>query len=219
MKEYTVSLEIAGPTAMWTRPDTGNAPVSYPAPTFSAAKGIFESILLSEWAEVVPVNVEICRELIYHTYTTNYGGPLRKSKIVAKGSSYQLLATVLINVVYKLHARILPVPAGYDKHGRQGQQKHGTTNGAHAYEDIFERRLRRGQLHYTPFLGWKEFTPDYVGPLRPETGRCKDLNIEIPSMLRTCFAAGKRSAWSPWYVHSTATRKIEIKKGVLEYAE
>ena len=43
-KDYLVQLEIAGHTAMWTRPDTGDAPVSYLAPTFSAAKGIFESV-------------------------------------------------------------------------------------------------------------------------------------------------------------------------------
>jgi CRISPR-associated protein Cas5d len=30
---------------MWTRPDTGSSPVSYVAPTFSAVKGIFESVL------------------------------------------------------------------------------------------------------------------------------------------------------------------------------
>ena len=54
MQEYTVSLEISGPTAMWTRPDTGDTPVSYPVPTFGAVKGIFECILMSDWAEVVP---------------------------------------------------------------------------------------------------------------------------------------------------------------------
>ena len=40
MKSYPISLEISGPTAMWTRPDTGDSPVSYPVPTWSAAKGI-----------------------------------------------------------------------------------------------------------------------------------------------------------------------------------
>ena len=43
--EYPVQMEIAGATAMWTRPDTGDSPVSYPAPTYSAVKGLFESIL------------------------------------------------------------------------------------------------------------------------------------------------------------------------------
>jgi len=56
MNQYEVELEVSGPTAMWTRPDTGDAPVSYPAPTFGAAKGVFESILLSEWADVVPTS-------------------------------------------------------------------------------------------------------------------------------------------------------------------
>ncbi len=36
-KEYKVSMEIAGPAAMFTRPDTGGTPTSYPAPTWSAA--------------------------------------------------------------------------------------------------------------------------------------------------------------------------------------
>jgi len=133
---------------------------------------------------------------------------------MAKGSSYQLLATVLINVCYRLRARIEPVPAGYAKHGRSGLQQNGTTNGAHAYQEMFERRLRRGQLYYTPFLGWKEFTPDYVGPPRADTRPCEEVNAEISSMLRTCFAAGKHSAWSPQFVQG-----LEIRKGVLEYAQ
>ena len=44
MKKYEISCEISGPTAMWTRPDPGDVPVSYPAPTCGAVKGIFESV-------------------------------------------------------------------------------------------------------------------------------------------------------------------------------
>ena len=44
MSEYRVALEVAGPAAMFTRPDTGSTPISYPVPTFSAAKGMFESV-------------------------------------------------------------------------------------------------------------------------------------------------------------------------------
>ena len=51
MKTYSISCEISGPTAMWTRPDTGDAPVSYPAPTLGAIKGIFESIVWLKSAE------------------------------------------------------------------------------------------------------------------------------------------------------------------------
>lgn len=103
---YPIRLEISGPTAMWTRPDTGDAPVSYPAPTLAAAKGIFESVVWLKSAEVKPTRLEICAPLVYHTYSTNYGGPLRKSKIMLKGSSYQLLATVLINVCYRVYGEV-----------------------------------------------------------------------------------------------------------------
>ena len=54
LRQYEVACEISGPTAMWTRPDTGDAPVSYPAPTLGAVKRIFESIVWLRTGEVVP---------------------------------------------------------------------------------------------------------------------------------------------------------------------
>jgi CRISPR-associated protein Cas5d len=74
---HSLCLELSGPMAMWTRPDTGDAPVSYPAPTPAAVKGIFESIVWLKSAEVVPTRVEICAPLVFHSYFRNYGGPLR----------------------------------------------------------------------------------------------------------------------------------------------
>jgi CRISPR-associated protein Cas5d len=44
-KGYPIQLEISGPTAIWTRPDSRDCSVSYTAPTYSAVKGIFEAIL------------------------------------------------------------------------------------------------------------------------------------------------------------------------------
>src|ERR1700677_3842122 len=52
---YRVEMEIAGPAAMWTRPDTGSAAISYPGPTFSAAKGIFEAIARVKSAYIRPI--------------------------------------------------------------------------------------------------------------------------------------------------------------------
>lgn len=151
---------------------------------------------------------------MYHAYTTNYGGPLRKSKVLAKGSSYQLLATVLVDVCYRLYANVRLDPSGYSKHGRPGQQATGTTNGAHAYKEVFERRIKRGQLFSTPCLGWREFTPDYVGPLRPETAAYESIDLVIPSMLRTCFPYGKRSECKPIF-----DQLVKVQKGVMHYAQ
>ena len=111
MNSFAVSLEIAGPTAMWTRPDTGDAPVSYPSPTCSAVRGIFESLLWLQSAHVKPVKVEICAPLVFHQYTTNYGGSLRKSDQIKDDNNFQFLATVLINVCYRLYAEVGPPSA------------------------------------------------------------------------------------------------------------
>jgi|GEM_PF-2417161 len=105
MKTYPISCEISGPTAMWTRLDTGDAPVSYLAPTYSAAKGVLESVCWLKSAVVNPTRVEICAPPIWHTYTTNYGGPLRKSSSVKDGNSFQLLASVLVNLTNTFRSR------------------------------------------------------------------------------------------------------------------
>ncbi len=212
---YTVEFEISGPTAMWTRPDTGDAPVSYPAPTYSAAKGLFESVVWLKSAEVVPTRVEICAPLVFHTYSTNYGGPLRKSKIMKKGSSYQLLATVLINVCYRLYAVVQSDQVPEERLSASAKRQQSiASNGAHAYQEMFERRLRRGQWHYVPCLGWKEFVPDYVGPFRESTTLCSDITTAIPSMMWQVFPAGKFGQWQP-----TFRQDVKIAKGVLDYAQ
>ena len=75
--KYPVAMEIAGATAIWTRPDTGDAPVSYPVPTASAVRRIFESILWGPDIRIVRTAVEICAPIQYQSYVTNYGGLLR----------------------------------------------------------------------------------------------------------------------------------------------
>lgn len=213
-KVYELQMEIAGNTAMWTRPDTGDCPVSYPAPTYSAVKGIFESLLWGPAVEIVPTRVEICAPIQYHNYQTNYGGPLRKSTVIASGGGFQLLATVLIDVCYKLFAEVSPVSTVIKERipdkARQWDRK--TSSPGHAYRAIFDRRLRRGQCFATPFLGWKEFGPSYFGPFREETKVQSNINIVIPSMLREVFSEGYASKSVFSY-----DQDMKITGGIMEF--
>jgi CRISPR-associated protein Cas5d len=199
---YPVRMEIAGPAAMFTRPDTGGSFVSYPAPTYSAAKGIFESIARLKSAYIRPTRVEICRPLQYHRYATNYRGPLRKDNQLKKDNSYQLITVILADVCYRLYGVVeestpAPVP----------------TNHLHALQEMFDRRLRKGQCFATPCLGWREFTPSYVGPFREPTVVEESLTIEVPSMLHSVFDKAVAGSWQPRFVQSA-----RIENGVLEYA-
>lgn len=223
MKPYEVKLEISGPVALWARPDTLPNPVSYVAPTFSAAKGIFEAILRWKKVNVRPTRCEICAPIQFHRYAFNYGGPLRKSNQIKNGASLQIFAQVLVNVCYRLYGE-----AGWNR--SPNGDRVVTPDGhcaPHAYVDTFNRRLERGQWFYTPCLGWKEFVPDYVGPFRYNDGTfgyetetkefmfpvTQSENHVIPAFLEMVFDQpqnGKRGSES--YL-----RGVRVNKGVLEY--
>jgi CRISPR-associated protein Cas5d len=213
-KIYEISMEIAGDTAMWTRPDTGDCPVSYPAPTFSAVKAIFESILWGPAVQIVPLKVEICRPLQYHNYQTNYGGPLRKSGVVKSGGGFQLLATTLIDVCYRLCAEVIPVGKKLNNRipdsAKDWDAK--TTSPGHAYQEIFNRRLKRGQCFVIPFLGWKEFGPNYWGPYRENTVVQENINMVIPSMLKEVFPNGYASE-----VDFSFDQNVSVENGTLMF--
>jgi CRISPR-associated protein Cas5d len=216
-QRYSIKFEISGPTAMWTRPDSGDCPVSYPAPTYSATKGIIEAILFNQVVEVIPRKVEICAPIIFHTYNTNYGGPLRKAKVVEGGGSYQLLASVLVNPCYRIYADLRTSIGSRSTNGlsvRTAEWLKRTTSAGHAYQDIFNRRLKRGQCHYIPCLGWKEFTPDYVGDFRSDTCVSSDIELTLPSMLRQVFPDGLHSD-----VRFVYDQNVSIRKGAIEYPE
>ncbi len=202
-KEYPVSFEVAGPAAMFTRPDTGASFVSYPAPTYSACKGLFEAIARLRTAFIRPTKVEICAPVRFERYMTNYGGPLRKANQVRAGNSYQLPATVLVDVCYRIYGRVeeaSPPPNG--------------VNHLHALQEMFNRRLAKGQSFHTPCLGWKEFVPSYFGPFRDDTGVEESVNFSIPSML---FSVWDRPVEGD--LHPEFRQDVKVEKGVLVYAK
>ena len=181
-------MEIAGSTAMWTRPDSGDSPVSYPAPTYSACKGIFESILFGPDVEIIPTRVEICAPVQFHSYATNYKGPLRQKKSIDLGNAYQMYSTVLIDVCYRLYAVVVPNHRKDTLSEKTLEWDRRTTSPGHAYQEIFNRRLQRGQCFAIPSLGLREFTASYFGPFRDGTKVCTDMeDIHIPSTLRQVF--------------------------------
>jgi CRISPR-associated protein Cas5d len=197
----TIDLEVAGPAAMFARPDTGATPISYPVPTYSAAKGMFETVLRRTNIYIDPMHVEVCKPVRYERYMTNYGGPLRKPGQISKNNNYQLIATILVDAHYRLYAKV-------KEKQRAGQRK---SNYLQDFKDEFDRRLQEGQTFYTPCLGWKEFAPSYFGPLQPETRPDQTVNLNISSLLH--------SMWEHQEIRPTFRQNWEIVKGIMSYEQ
>jgi len=188
-EEYSVAFEIAGPAAMFTRPDTGSTPISYPVPTFSAAKGMFDAVAWLPHAYIRPTRVEICKAIRFERYVTNYGGPLRKGKDIRQGNSYQLIATILIEVCYRIHGEIRMKQMSTRGKGKTQLRNRGGQDWRPRFKKLFDERIENGQTFYTPCLGWKEFVPRYFGPFRDrdeqgqKIGPATTGEIHIPAML------------------------------------
>jgi CRISPR-associated protein Cas5d len=217
MNKYNISMEIAGPFAMWSRPDTGASPTSYPIPSWSAAKGIFESIAFFNdgKAWIRPTHVEICKtkgshggEVNFQKYTNNYRGPLKEKKKI----NFQFSSLILSDVCYRLHAVV--------ENGSGQHLKHGD-NPSHALQEIFKRRLKKGQCHKTPALGWNEFVPSYWGPLRNsemdeniQTEVDTEINLDLVSVLNQVFDKAVSGMYLPRFSQG---EYAFINQGVLNY--
>lgn len=211
MTEYSVSLEVSGPAAMFARPDTGATPISYPAPTWSAAKGMFDAVLWRPHVHVHPTLVEICRPIRFERYVTNYGGPLRKQDQIKNNNNYQLMATILVDVCYRIHGEVQMKQMSTRGIGRTPLRRRSGQDWCPEFKKRFNERLECGQTFYTPCLGWKEFVPCYFGPLRKGTRREPSVDdIIIPSFLSTM--------WEHRHLKPKYVQDWRIVKGVMSYS-
>ncbi len=203
---YPIEIEVAGPAAMFTRPDTGATPISYPVPTYSAAKGMFEAVAWLPQVYIRPTRVEICKPIRYERYVTNYGGPLRKPGQIKDNNNYQLIATILVDVQYRIYAVV-----------KQKKRSSRRRDFAKELQERFNERLAKDQTYYTPCLGWKEFVPSYFGQFRErdendnKIERDRNVNLIIPSLLH--------SVWEHRQVKPAYRQNVEIKEGVMHYED
>jgi CRISPR-associated protein Cas5d len=120
---------------------------------------------------------------------TNYGGPLRKLKDIKEKNSYQLIATILVDVCYRIYGEVkMKQMSNRSKAVPQMRRRRGQ-DWRPRFKELFDERLSRGLTFYTPCLGWKEFAASYIGPFRDRDnfgqriGPVTTGEIHIPAML------------------------------------
>lgn len=165
MPDSTFRVRVYGEIACFTRPEFSTERVSYELITPSSARGVLEAILWKpaiRWeihsiALLNPVHwIEFRRNEVNSRVSTRdaasaalHGGTLRE--FYADEDRAQRNTLALRDVDYLVEASI------------RMTTRAGAEDNPSKFYDMFTRRLLRGQQHFQPYLGCREF-PAWVEP-------------------------------------------------------
>ena len=207
LKRYPFSFEIAGRLAIFRNPTSSPNSTSYPVPTISAIEGWIKSISMIPTAQAIVESVHICAPFKYVQLVFNNTTSSRKMVNIKAGNTEQYSAYCLSDVCYQVNAyteRAPEIPKAYAQYDNRD-------NTAHFYQERLLSRIENGQSYSIPFLGWREFTSNYFGVIRPET-KTFEIDLEINMLVKT-FSRFFRGEWKP--VFDT----VKVKQGIIHYGD
>jgi CRISPR-associated protein Cas5d len=147
-ESQTFRVRVRGEWACFTRPELKVERVSYEVMTPSAARGVFEALLWKPSIEWTVHRIEVLAPIRWFSVRrneVNSRASLEKRCIVADEDRAQRNMVALRDVDYVVDASFrLTALAGADETVRK-------------FEEMFARRLHKGQWHTPPYLGCREF--------------------------------------------------------------
>ena len=182
MKEYfdkTFCLEVWGDYACFTRPEMKVERVSYDVMTPSAARAIFEAIFWKPAIEWKIKKIEVLNPIKWINLRRNEVGAVASGKsscIFIEDKRQQRAGLFLKDVRYRIFADLVFIPPKKRKETMNhlpeylvdSAEKSGLTelklNDDHPNENpakdnsMFERRAKKGQCFFQPYLGCREFS-------------------------------------------------------------
>ena len=182
----TVKAKISGPLACFTRPETKVERVSYPVMTPSAARNILDAICWRPEMRWIVTSIAVLKPIKYISILRNEVqtklAPGSIKKWMADAASYTPLAAgagvdtdgtprnsvLLRDVAYIVEA----YPLIFNNSGDNTPAK---------YVAMLQRRVEKGQCHYQPALGCREFAADF-SPAE-ESDRPIEISEELGRML------------------------------------
>lgn len=167
----TFKIGVSGGLACFTRPEFKTERVSYEAITPSAARGILEAVLWKPAIFWVVSKIHVLNPIRFISFRRNEVKtrvPLNKVKPAMKGKALdhffagagsdacaQRNTVALRDVAYIVEAHYVPTP------------KWGPDDSFGKFDEMFQRRLEKGQTYHQPYLGCREFAAE-VGPVSGE---------------------------------------------------
>lgn len=183
-------VRARGPLACFTRPEMKVERVSYEVMTPSAARGLLEAVLwkpairwqVHEIAVLAPI-----AWLSFRRNEVNQRAVAGKQDYFADEDRAQRNTVALKDVDYVITASFAMVP-----------DRVGPEDNVRKFEEMFERRLARGQAFQPPYLGCREFAAQVepastnLMPIEPGTQRplglmFYDFDFRQPESVRPLF--------------------------------
>lgn len=198
MKEYTnkmFSIEVWGDYACFTRPELKVERVSYDVITPSAARNIFQAIFWKPAIRWKVRKIEVLNPIKFASVKRNevakvagrYAAP-----VFVEEERQQKSASVLRDVRYRLSAELefIPPPKRPKTFGNMSPEDSEEAvlwradENPGKYNNIFERRAKKGQCFTVPYLGCREFSANFrlVGDgeaLDPPVAESRDLGVML----------------------------------------
>jgi CRISPR-associated protein Cas5d len=152
-------LELSGPWACFTRPEMKVERVSYDVMTPSAARACFEAILWKPAIRWHVCRIEVLKPIHWINLRRNEVASVVSTRnaetamkvghgdlaLYIEDDRQQRAGLFLRDVAYRVHADLEFIP----------ERDPGAN--AMKYQEMFERRARRGQCFNQPYLGCREF--------------------------------------------------------------
>lgn len=141
-------VRARGEIACFTRPEMKVERVSYEVMTPSAARGLLESVLWKPAIEWRIHRIEVLSPIRWMSVRRNEvksRAASGKAMILSDEDRAQRNTVALRDVDYVIHASFAMT------------ERAGETDNLRKFEEMFDRRLEKGQHHSAPFLGCREF--------------------------------------------------------------
>jgi CRISPR-associated protein Cas5d len=173
----TLCLKVWGDFACFTRPEMKVERVSYDVITPSAARAIFEAVLWKPEIRWRITRIEVLRPIKWISVRRNEVGKVASadgpdkqgvSGLYIEDHRQQRAGLLLRDVAYRLHAEFEVVDSSEHVRLSPGRHKDEPPEPEEIqpehpakYLSMFQRRARRGQCAWQPYLGCREFSAHF----------------------------------------------------------
>ena len=201
----SISLEVWGDYALFTRPEMKVERVSYDVMTPSAARGLIEAIYWHPGLKWVIDRIHVCAPIRYTNLRRNEVKSTisaRTARTVMERGQGELYLCTSEDIQQRASLLLQDVRYVIEAHFDMTDRAAPGDN-AGKFQDIVKRRIQKGQFYHQPYFGCREFPaqfrwcqalppcPDGLKGTRDLGWMLYDLDYTDPQNIRPRFFRGK----------------------------